>query len=414
MTEPNRLVEHFFRHEYGNLVSSLTRVFGFARIDLIEDMVGAAMLQAVNSWRQKGVPDRPAAWMHRVARNKILDALRREQNQQKALAFAGISSTGADPEFQYGDENIKDSLLRMMFTCCHPVLDRKSQIAITLKILCGFSVSEIAKGLFVSPEAAKKRIQRTKSQLAEQNLLQVLPSNHELPERLAAVHDVLYLMFNEGYSSSRGVEPIRDDVCEDAVRLCLVLCEHEFLSTAESRALLALMLFHAARMEARMDSCGNTVLLEDQDRSQWDRKLMEVANSWLVKSVDGQPSRFHLEAAIAQIHCSASSLQETDWTKIVLCYDRLIELSPSPIYKLNRAIALAQNGDSDPSLDELVSLREDKSMRDYFLLECAIGYAYEIKGETKTAIECYLKALSFDLAPHQKEQVKRRLNKLTG
>ena len=415
MTETKRLVEHFFRHEYANLVSSLTRVFGFSRIDLVEDMVGSAMLQAMNSWRQNGIPDKPVAWMHRVARNKVLDVIRREKNQKKAIGFAGLArseNAEAFPILPDDPDEINDGLLRMMFACCHPTLERTSQIAITLKILCGFSVGEVARGLLISKEAAKKRIHRAKAKLAELDILDELPSTDELPTRLASVHEVLYLLFNEGYSTSHGIVPIRDDIREDAARLCLMLCEHSRLNTPETCALFSLMLFHAARMDARTDALGNSVLLKDQDRKKWDRNLMKVAHQWLVKSKHDEPSRYHFEAAIAQFHCSAISLEATDWPSIIRCYDRLIALFPSPVYELNRAIAIGQNGAPAQSLLELQRIRNAKELKDYFLLDCAEAYAHELNGDFKSAIDCYLAALTFNLADHQKHQIELCLQRL--
>ena len=218
---PDQLVEHFFRHEYGNLVAILTRTFGVPRIDLIEDSVSAAMAQAMHTWKQARIPENPSGWIHRVARNRILDALRREKVQEKALALSGRQEDyGSAPEPQLEDPDLPgDSLLQMMFVCCHPSLERKSRIALTLKILCGFGIREIARGLMMTPAAVKKRVQRARESLAESEITMDIPSGPELQGRLSVVHDVLYLMFNEGYSTTHGVEPIRDDVCDHHFRL---------------------------------------------------------------------------------------------------------------------------------------------------------------------------------------------------
>ena len=210
------------------MIAVLSRAFGIRRLDLIEDMVQAAMLQAMNSWKQKGVPENPAGWIHRVARNRILDHLRREKTHQRALAFAGQSLDESESlvEQWLEHDQIPDSLLRMMFVCCHPSLNRRSQIALTLKILCGFSVDEIARGLLLKTETVRKAIQRAKQQLAKQKLKVEVPDESELQDRLQTVHEVLYLMYNEGYSTSQGLDPIRVDLCEEAARLCHLLCEH--------------------------------------------------------------------------------------------------------------------------------------------------------------------------------------------
>lgn len=415
-TEPKRLVEHFFRHESANLVSVLTRAFGFSRIDLIEDMVQSAMMTAMNAWRQRGIPDNPAGWIHRVARNRILDSLRREKVHLRAIALSGQSEQATvELVDQWLEESaLSDSLLRMMFVCCHPSLDRTSQIALTLKILCGFSVKEIARGLLQRPEAIKKRIQRAKAALADQVVSLEFPDAAELQKRLSTVHDVLYLMFNEGYSTSNGIEPIRNDVCEEAARLCHLLCEHSNLSSPKTRALLALMLFHAARLESRVDERGAIVLLEDQDRSTWDLGLIRIANQWLAKSKDSRPSRFHYEAGIAQQHCCAKSVSETDWTTIVKYYSKLILLNDSPVYRLNQAIALGQSGEIEKGMLELESIRGCREMRDYYLLDCAFGRLHELNKNIPAAIDAYLAALSNSLAEHERQLLANRLLKLAN
>jgi RNA polymerase sigma-70 factor (ECF subfamily) len=416
----NQLVEHFFRHEYANLVSVLSRAFGLARIDLVEDMVSAAIIEAMNAWKQKGPPDNPAAWIHRVARNRILDAMRREKTHEKALSFAkSYGQDLYDSQDQiidrWLDENeLPDSLLRMIFVCCHPILDRKSQIALTLKILCGFSVSEIARGLLSSSDAIKKRIQRGKAELARNSISMDFPATDQLHSRLSVVNDVLYLMFNEGYSTTGGLEPIRDDICEEAARLCHLLCNHSQLTNHESCALLSLMLFHASRLDARTDSLGNIVLLGEQDRCRWDRKLIAEADKWLIKSVNRKPSRFHFEAVIAQFHCSAPSLEKTNWTGIARFYERLIELYPSPIYRLNHAIAIAQIGHTEIALQQLTTIRDCPEMKDYFLIDCACAYIQERAGDFTAATDSYLAALSGNAAEHQKQLIKSKLENLNS
>lgn len=410
-----QLVEHFFRHESANLVAVLTRAFGIGRMDLVEDMVQAAMLEAMNAWKQKGVPDNPAAWIHRVARNRILDALRREQVHQRAMAFAGqaeeVSESLLDDWF--AADQIPDSLLRMMFVCCHPTLDRQTQIALTLKTLCGFSVNEIARGLLRKPEAVKKQIQRGKKKLAAQNLPLELPPHEELQQRLSVVHGVLYLMFNEGYSTSHGHDPIRDDLCEEAARLCHMLCEHE-LGTETTYALLALMLFHASRLDSRVDAEGRVVLLEDQDRSTWDQNLFKVAKYWLHKSGEKPTSRFHLEAAIAMLHCRAESVATTDWKSIVHLYDRLMQLTPSPIYTLNRAIAVAQTGDTELAFAELEKIRGHQDLSNYFLLDCARARVFELSEDNASAIDCYLEAISRGVAEHERALLEKKIVELSA
>ena len=409
----NQLVEHFFRHESANLIAVLTRAYGIRRLDLVEDMVQVAMLQAMEEWKQRGIPTNPAAWIHRVAKNRILESLRREKTFEKAIALSGqsIEEQESIVDQWLEKERLPDSLLRMIFVCCHPSLERKTQIALTLKTLCGFGISEIARGLLLPDETVKKRIQRAKNSLAKANVRIELPSDDQLRSRLDVVHDVLYLMFNEGYSTSHGIEPIRDDICEEAVRLCHLLCESP-CSSPITKALLALLLFHAARFDARTDEDGAVILLEDQDRTRWDCRLIGIAQCWLAKSQANQPTTFHLEAAIAMQHCLSPSVAATDWDTIVCLYSRLLQLRESPIYALNRAIALGQAGETREAMSQLQALRSREDMKNYQLLDCAVARIHELEGNTAAAIDSYLVASSKAIAPHEKELLQRKLRKL--
>jgi len=411
----NQLVEHFFRHESANLIAVLTRAFGIGRMDLVEDMVQAAMLEAMNTWKHRGIPENPAAWIHRVAKNRILDALRREKTHAKAIASSGQSIKDQESlvDQWLNEEHLPDSLLRMIFVCCHPKLDRKTQIALTLKTLCGFGIAEIARGLLLPNETVKKRIQRAKKSLAAANVQLELPGDDQLTQRLEVVHDVLYLMFNEGYSTSQASEPIRDDICEEAARLCHLLCESPY-STPATKALLALLLFHSARLDARTDEEGTAILLEDQDRARWNLGLICVGQSWLTKSKTDQPTTFHFEAAIAKQHCISPSVDATDWDTIVRLYSRLLQLHDSPIYALNRAIAVGQTGDTREAMSQLESLRNCEDLENYVLLDCAVARVHELEGNTSEAIGAYSAALSKAVAPHEKALLERKLSKLVG
>ena len=417
-TGPGPLVEHFFRHESANLIAVLVRAFGLSRIELVEDMVQSAMLEAMQAWKQGGVPEKPAAWIHQVAKRKILDTLRRDRVHEKALAARShsLAASVSRVDEWLEDDQLPDSLLRMAFVCCHPSLDRPSQIALTLKTLCGFGIAEIARGLLDSKEAVKKRIQRARRRLAEQNLSLELPGADKLEARLSTVHDVLYLLFNEGYSASRGHEPTREDLCEEAARLSHLLAKSA-LGSPTTKALLALMLFHAARLPARVDRKGAVVLLEEQDRTLWDRRMIAIADWWLYRSSpesDGpqELSRFHLEAAIARCHSVSPSVAETDWERIRKLYDRLLEAIDSPLYILNRAIARGQAGAPKAALAELEALRARPEFRDYFLLDCALARMHELAGHTPEALACYRGATASDLAPHERALVERKIARL--
>lgn len=416
----NQLVEHFFRHESARLVAVLARVFGLSRLELVEDTVQAALVEALQVWKTKGVPDNPAAWVHRVAKNKAIDVIRREKRERNVteqiavgLALATNSSSATtDWERLFDESEISDSMLKMIFACCSPMLDHQSQIALCLKILCGFSVREIASAFLIETETAKKRVQRAKQTLKQSKVKLELPASDAIAERLASVHEVLYLMFNEGYSSTTGTESIREDVCEEAARLCHLLCQKPSTCNSSTQALLALMLFHAARFGSRTEPDGGIVCLKEQDRSRWDHKLIAVAETWLSRSaVLGDMSTFHLEAGIAMQHCKAKDYDDTHWEMIVRLYDRLIELLPTPIYVLNRAIARAELGHIDRALDELLQLADEKQLKKYSYLDCALAYVYELNQNFQEGRKHWEFAFELATSEHERNFIQKQLGK---
>lgn len=406
------LVEHFFRHEAGRLVAVLTRFFGWRNFDLVEDMVQATLLDALQAWRVRA-PDNPSAWVHRVARNKILDALRRDKIGQRVLgewaAARPMHEEGLDELFL--DSEIEDSQLRMIFACCHPRLVRENQLALTLKALCGFGNSEIARALLVSEETIKKRLQRATRDLIDQQIALDPPAAGELHQRLDSVHQVLYLLFNEGYSSSKGETAIRADLCEEAARLCHLLCSQRRFSTPPTHALMALMLFHAARLEARLDQRGSILLMEEQDRSKWDRRLIQHAQEFLDQSAEGTViSPFHLEAAIACLHCTAPSYAETDWPAILRLYDTLLTINRSPVYLLNRAIVLAQIAGPHAGIRALDEAGQDPALRHYHLFDATLGEFYRRAGDLTRARQHFEAARQKTSSPCDRELIDRRLS----
>jgi RNA polymerase sigma factor (sigma-70 family) len=406
------LVEHFFRHEAGRLVAVLTRLFGWRNFDLVEDMVQATLVDALQSWRVRGVPDNPAAWVHRIAKNKILDALRHDKIGQRVLG--GLANRNPPPDAGINDlfldTEIEDSQLRMIFACCHPRLARENQLALTLKTLCGFGHSEIARALLVNEETIKKRLQRATRDLIDHQITLDPPAASELPHRLDGVHQVLYLLFNEGYSSSDGETAIRADLCEEAARLCYLLTSQSRFSTPSTHALMALMLFHAARLEARLDQRGSVLLMEEQDRSRWDHCLIGRAKTFLDQSAEGTViSAFHLEAAIACHHCSAPSYAETDWRAILTLYDALVAFHGSPIYQLNRAIVVAEIEGPDAGIRALDDAGRDTSLRHYHLFDATLGEFYRRAGDLPRARQHLDAARRKTNSPFDHELIDRRL-----
>jgi RNA polymerase sigma-70 factor (ECF subfamily) len=406
------LVEHFFRHEAGRLVSVLTRFFGWRHFELVEDMVQATLLDALEAWRVRGVPDNPSGWVHRIARNKTLDALRRDKIGQRALNEWALGRPTHEEQLDalFLDSEIDDSLLRMMFACCHPALARENQLALTLKTLCGFGNAEIARALLVGEETVKKRLQRATRDLIDRQIDLDPPAAKELADRLDSVHKVLYLLFNEGYSSSDGETAIRADLCEEAARLCHLLSSHPRFRTPAGDALLALMLFHAARLESRLDQRGSVLLLEEQDRGRWDQELIRRAQEYLARSAEGTAlSTFHLEAAIACYHCKAKSVTETDWRAILQLYDALLQVHRSPVYLLNRAIVLAQLEGPHTGIHALEEAGQDAVLRHYHLYDATLGDLYRRAGDPARARQYLETARQKTTSPFDRELLDRRL-----
>lgn len=412
-TEPVApLVEHFFRHQARELVAVLTHLFGWRNSELIEDMVQATLVEALESWRTRGVPENPAAWVHRVAKNKILDVLRRDRVGNEILRnrFATSSIDTPDLNDLFLETEIEDSQLRMIFACCHPRLARENQLALTLKALCGFGNSEIARALLISDETVKKRLQRATRDLIDNNIELETPSADALSNRLDAVHQVLYLLFNEGYCSSAGDQAVREDLCEEAARLCHLLCSHPHLSVPTTFALMALMLFHGARLDARTDQAGAILLFEEQDRSRWDYRLIGKANEYLQQSAQGSIiSEFHLEAAIACHHCMSPDYASTNWRAILELYDALLLIHRSPIYLLNRAIIVAEIDGPHAGIRALEETRHDPAMNRYHLYDAALGEFHRRAGNLLQAKEYFNAAKEKTDSPFDQQVLERRL-----
>ena len=410
----HQLVDHFFRHEHGKLVAVLTRVFGLHNLDLVDDVVQAALLQALETWKIHGVPEHPAAWMYRVARNKALDAIRhRDVADRLNPEWTWLMESTTPPldiDRLFLSHEIADSQLRMIFTCCHPDLPAESQIALTLKTLCGFGNSEIERALLTSEANVKKRIARAKRKLADAEINFEVPAGEGLKARLNSVHTVLYLLFNEGYSSSQPHELIRRDLCEEAIRLCLLLYEHPSSTNPETAALLALMLLHASRFDARLDTDGNMLLLEEQDRDRWNRDLIGRGLHYLSESASGDHlSRYHVEAAIAAQHSLAPSFAETDWPTILKLYDDLIRIHPSPIHELNRAIAIAQVSGPDAGIDAIQKIEAPETLEDFHLLHATLGEFHRRAGRSEEARRCFNRAIECTVSPSERRLLQRKL-----
>ena len=411
MSTPS-LVEHFFRREYASLVAVLSRRFGLQQFDAIEDAVQSALLTALDTWTLRGLPDNPSAWVFRVASNNLLATLRGESNRRRLLHEIPEQETEAnlsDPSVYLPGE-IEDELLRMLFLCCDDAIPQESQLVFALKTLCGFNIAEIALRLFTTEANVYKRFGRARDRLRKQSDWLKEGHSDQYTQRLLGVQKVIYVLFTEGYLSSHAVETIRRELCEEAIRLGELLANHSTCATPETFALLALMNLHLARMTARVDGSGGLLLLEEQDRSLWDQERIAMGLAWLAKSARGdQFTRFHAEAGIAAEHCLAPSYRETRWDRIVESYTVLEGLAPSPVHKLNRAIAVAEWRGPKAGLEILKDFDPPRWLEGTYLWSAVLADLYRRCGHIEKAKQYREAALNTAPTEALKKLLHRRL-----
>jgi RNA polymerase sigma factor (sigma-70 family) len=377
------------------MVAALTRIFGVHNLALAEDVLQDAFCRALEVWKVRGIPQDPSAWLMATAKNRALDVLRRERT---ARTFAPALSHVLDSEWTllplvdeaFAAPTIRDEQLRMMFSCCHPRLPEEAQLALILNILCGFGASEIAAALLTGRAAIEKRISRGKRALAGARTLFDL-SGSEFGPRLATVERALYLLFSEGYRGG-SAQAVQVELCEEAMRLLALLRQHPPAATPTTHALAALMCLHAARLPAQLDAAGDLTALVDQDRTRWDGGLLAEGLALLERSASGQEvSPYHVEAAIAATHAAARSLQETDWAAIVALYDRLMDIAPSPVVALNRAIAVGQRDGAERGLTALSAIADRERLAAYPFYRAAFG-ELELRRGNGPAARAHLQA----------------------
>jgi len=408
------LSEHLFRRESGRMVAALTRIFGVHNLALAEDVVQDAFCRALEVWTVRGVPDNPSAWLMTTAKNRALDVLRRDQT---ARTFAPEMERLLETEWTlapvvdeaFAAHTIRDEQLRMMFSCCHPRLPDEVQVALVLNILCGFGASEIAGAFLTGRAAIEKRISRGKKVLAGAKRLFDL-ANDEFSARLSSVQCALYLLFNEGYHGASSATPVRAELCGEAMRLVALLREHPPAATPATNALAALMCLQAARLPARIDASGDLNALAEQDRSAWDNRLVADGLALLEQSAVGDEiSGYHLEAAIAAAHASAPSLEATNWPEIVLLYDRLMIVAPSPVVALNRAIAIGYSEGPERGLDELHGIADSDRLAQYPFYPAAFGELELRRGNTAGARASFAAALGLARNESERRFLERRI-----
>jgi len=408
------LDEHLFRRESGRMVAALTRIFGVHNLALAEDVVQDAFCRALEVWKVRGIPENPPAWLMATAKNRALDVLRRERT---ARTFAPEFGRLLESEWTiasivdeaFAAHTIRDEQLRMMFSCCHPRLPEEAQVALILNILCGFGANEIASAFLTGRAAIEKRISRGKKVLASARRLFDL-ADAEFTSRLSAVRRALYLLFNEGYHGASPESPVRVELCNEAIRLTALLCEHPPAAGPETNALAALMCLHASRLPARLDSAGDLSALFDQDRSLWDARLVAQGLALLDRSAAGDElTAYHIEAAIAAAHAGAPSVDETDWDSIVALYDGLMTIAPSPVVALNRAIAIAQRDGAQRGIEELHAIADRDRLKRYPFYPAALGELELRRGNRDAAREHFSAAVALARNPVERRFLQKRV-----
>jgi RNA polymerase sigma factor (sigma-70 family) len=406
--------EHLFRRESGRLVAALTRIFGVHNLALAEDVVQDAFCRALEVWKVRGVPDNPSAWLMAVAKHRAMDVVRRERTARtfapelaRALESEWTLAPAVDEAF--GKHVIRDEQLKMMFSCCHPRLSQDVQVALILNILCGFGAAEIASAFLTGRAAVEKRISRGKRVLAGSKRLFDL-NDADFASRLSAVLRALYLLFNEGYHSASAEGAVRAELCGEAIRLTMLLLEVPAAAQAETYALAALTSLQAARVPSRVDASGDLSSLVEQDRSRWDASLIRDGLAFLDRSASGPAvSEYHVEAAIAAVHVTAGRVEDTDWQAIVQLYDRLMDLSPSPVVALNRAIAVAERDGPERGLDALHAIADSDRLRRYPFYPAAMGELERRRGNLDAARRHFAAAVGLARNPVERRFLERRL-----
>lgn len=409
--EADAAVEAVYRDDWGRIVAALIGMTG--DFEIAEDVAQEAFAAAVDQWRTGGVPEFPRAWIIRTARNKAIDRIRRLNiYKERVEPHAAIALEAAAPE-PAEPEEIPDDRLRLMFTCCHPALAPEAQIALTLRTLGGLETEEIARAFLTRPATVAQRLVRAKRKIRDAGIPYVVPGTRDIPERLEAVLTVIYLIFNEGYASTRGPSQVRADLCAEAIRLGRLL--HALTAPdppSETLGLLALMLLHDSRRAARVSEGGDLIVLEEQDRRLWNRGQIAEALPLIETALRGEPGPFTVQAAIAAEHCRASRAEDTDWRRILRLYEVLERLQPSPVVSLNRGVALAMAEGPAAGISVLDELETRGDLVEYHLFHATRADLLRRAGDCALAAKSYARALELATNESEKRFLGRRLREM--
>ncbi len=414
------LLDSLYRADSRRILATLIRLLG--DFDLAEEAMHEAFAAALGAWPTSGVPDNPRPWLISTARFKAIDTLRRrarfDASQGELARYLEAQSSSAessneDPRFQ--DDGLEDDRLRLIFTCCHPSLAPEARVALTLREVCGLTTEEIAKAFLTTPRTLAQRIVRAKAKIRDTPIRYEVPSPQELPERLSAVLQVVYLVFNEGYSAAAGAEVTRAELTGEAIRLGRLLAELQPKQEIEPEVtgLLALMLLHESRHAARTSSTGELILLENQDRSLWNRTQIAEGVALLEKAMKSRPfGPYTLQAAIAAVHAQAESVAATNWAQIAALYDQLAQIQPSPVVQLNRAVAIAMRDGPEAGLAQIDAVLQHGELANYYLAHSAQADMYRRLGRTAEARSAYEKALALTQQEPERQFLQDRIRQL--